>query len=1317
MSTIPELTVPNLPLQGLQLIEASAGTGKTWTIAMLYLRLVLGPHPGATAPARPLLPRDILVVTFTDAATQELRARIRQRLAEGAEVFADPERDVPAWDERRQPIAELRAHYPRAHWPALAQRLRLAADAMDDAAISTLHGWCQRVLREQAFASGEPFVLTLQPDRSDLIDEALADLWRLHYRTLPPDAAATVAQWWTDPEALGHDVHRALRGADHWHAVDPGLVQRSVPDLLAEGVAARRAALAVWKARLAPELASARPLLETHGLLAHFGRARDVQRWLDTLANWAAAPEDDNPPPLSKTAWERLNASHLQAKAGDALPAAVEQHPLWDTLAQLPSALAALPTPRGRLLRHAAVWVQRRVADAMAQQQWIDFDGLLQRVAGALDGPTGAALAERLRARHPVALVDEFQDTDPVQLRILERIYGLDTPHPDTALILIGDPKQSIYAFRHADIHSYLRARRARAATLWRLGTNHRSSHALVAAVNHLFARAEQASPVGAFRFGRDGDNPVPFIAVAARGREACWCAGPARAEAPALTLALLPTPDGKAWTQEALRDAMAAACADRVVGWLRGGAEGPYGFAGPGEGDWRPVQPQDIAILVNDRHEADAIGRALRRRGVGSVYLSERQSVYASGEAADLQVWLAACAQPPAGDAVRAALATRSLGLTAEELEAWLHDDTRWEEALARFGRYHMLWHRHGVLPAVRALLHDFDVPQRLRRGGGDAENGGERALTNLLHLAELLQQAGAQDGSGARDPARVLQHLRHARARVARGAPADGGDSGTPVLRLESERHRVRLITVHKSKGLQYPLVLYPFAMHARPVEKSRSTLLTWHDADGALHVTLDDEGERWQAAQAAAEAERWAEDVRRLYVALTRAEYGVWVGVAATPHLAVSALGHLLGIADVPKEGLDDALAAAVQALAQGQPAIAIERLAPDTAAATAPAGVTGATARSAVAAPAAHAGTEAARDTSSPDTPPLAGTGHARRMPPRNTPSWWIASYSALLAKEEAPADPEAPAGAPELPDSARDDQWTEDAVTTDSSETGADVVATLTVSTATAAWHHFPRGPATGTALHAVLETCARTGWPTSADALQAVAQRALTEQGWASARLGADATDLATWVQAIGDAPLPLAANGTVAREAPSAAITLARLTVVQPEWEFWLSSAALDSRTLDAWVCDAIAPGVPRPPLRPTMLHGMLKGYIDLVFEHGGRYHVLDHKSNALGPGDADYHADALQRALLAHRYDVQGVLYLVALHRLLRQRLPGYRPHAHLGALLLGFWRGVASPTRGVLALPAPVALIERLDAALAGSSVSAVAEEQRV
>jgi exodeoxyribonuclease V beta subunit len=445
---LPEvLDTLRFPLHGSRLIEASAGTGKTYTIAALYVRLVLG-HGQADAYSRSLTPPEILVVTFTDAATQELRDRIRSRLAEAAGYFfADPTQ--PAADDF---LRDLRAEYLPEQWVGCARKLQLAAEWMDEAAVSTIHGWCNRMLREHAFDSDSLFIQTLETDQSELLAEVVRDYWRTFMAPLEASSVADVLPWWPGPAALQGDLRNLVEYAGLLDSKNkPAEALRAAREEKQQGLAELKAPWAAWVEELQTLLddAVARKCVNGRKL-----QARYYQPWLEALRAWAAAPEAIH---LElNTGWGRLTPAGLAEVWIKGDPPA---HPALEAIVVLQAALNALPNARNDLLRHAACWVAARFAAEQARHAQMGFNDLLTGLDDALHGPNGMRLAEIIRRQFPVALIDEFQDTDPVQYRIFDAVYHVEKNHPDTALILIGDPKQAIYAFRGADIHTYLAAR------------------------------------------------------------------------------------------------------------------------------------------------------------------------------------------------------------------------------------------------------------------------------------------------------------------------------------------------------------------------------------------------------------------------------------------------------------------------------------------------------------------------------------------------------------------------------------------------------------------------------------------------------------------------------------------------------------------------------------------------------------------------------------------------------------------------------------------------------------------------------------------
>ena len=1203
------------PLRGSRLIEASAGTGKTFTISALYLRLVLGHGDEHSAFGRELLPPDILVVTFTDAATQELRDRIRARLVEAAQAFrgelADPD-----------PIlAHLLADTEPAQWPSCARKLEIAAQWMDQAAVSTIHSWCQRMLREHAFDSGSLFTQTLETDQRELLAEVARDYWRLHCYHLQGDALHWVDSCWQQPDALLAKARVLLDqplapGEPDLHAlIDSGLQQS------AQQLTELKAPWLRWLDELEPLLEQAR---EAKAFNASKMNRGHLAGWLDKLRGWAA--DDDQLKLDIGKGFERLTPDGLAEIWKNGSPPA---HPALDAMVGLKASLAAIRGPEQAALRHAAAWIKERFELEKRRRAQMGFDDMLTRLDAALQGANGERLAQVIRQQFPVALIDEFQDTDPLQYRIFDRIYRVGDNDQDSALLLIGDPKQAIYAFRGADIFTYLSARAATAGRHENLDTNFRSSDAMVAAVNRVFAHAEAQFSRAAFLFRQGSENPLPFLPVQARGRKEVWSIG----GQPAAALTAWYLPSEAPVSGEVYRRQMAERCASAMTELLLAGQRGDAGFD-HSELGLQPVRPADMAVLVRTGREAQAIRQALAARGVRSVYLSDKDSVLNTQQAQDVLRWLRACAEPGNDRLLRAALASPTLGLSWADLELLNQDERLWEQRVDQFRDYRRRWQRQGVLPMLHRLLHDFQLPARLL-----LQSDGERSLTNLLHLAELLQRAARElDGEQA-----LIRHLRELIQQAGEGAGED------QVLRLESDAELVKVVTIHKSKGLEYPLVFLPFISHSRPAKKGEPVRV--HDGERSRLELEPDEDTLRQADQ-----ERLGEDLRLLYVALTRARHACWLGLAdlKSGQSKESVLHH----------------SAIAYLLAGGERLPASEAL-PDWLQAWQPDG------QVLSVAPAPEIDQQSYQPQLIQSTDLSARTPTHGRFAP-----WWIGSYSALTISSEQP----------ELAvDSALAERMTDD-------ERQSRFVPLRKGEPPSI--HRFPRGPQPGTFIHGLLELAAAEGFAVLAEPAQAQdwLYPRCQRRGW-----GQWAPCLSEWLSALLHRP------GLV----PDTQLALAALQPgqYQSEMEFMFSAAHVDVQQIDRLVQAHTLNGMPRAPLQRDRLNGLFKGFIDLVFEHEGRYYVVDYKSNWLGQGPADYSDGAMAAAIAEHRYDLQYVFYILALHRQLRARLPDYDYDQHIGGALYWFVRGIESANGGLWQDRPPRRLIETLDRLFAGQPVAEV------
>lgn len=1197
----------NFPLQGSQLIEASAGTGKTFTISTLYLRLVLGHGSEKTKFRRPLLPPEILVMTFTEAATQELRDRIRTRLAEAARYFRN---ELANPDEI---LISLRNDYLEMEWPTCAQQLEIAAQWMDEAAVSTIHSWCQRMLKEHAFDSGNLFRQYLEPDHSELLASVIRDYWRIFCYPLTGIALDWVRKNWQTPKNLQNQLTDLLIADLPEQKTPPAELLAQQLNLRQQKITELKQPWAEWaeELRLICDEAVAKKQVDGRKLQKRF-----YDGWCNKLREWATDKEQVE---LDLgVGFERLSAEGFAEIWKQGLP---PNHPALEAMPELVKALNNLPNPTLAVLTHAVQWVKQRFEQEKVRRAEIGFDDLLTRLDEALQRPSGNRLAKLIRQQFPVAMVDEFQDTDPIQYRILSKVYL--EQEKDVGLFLIGDPKQAIYAFRGADIYTYLQARHHIEKRLHQLDTNYRSSQAMVAATNCLFDYAEQHNATGAFHFKTAKHNPLPFYPVKAQGKKEAFVIN--NQQQTALNF-WYQASDAPISTTEYYNH-FAASCASEIVHLLNLGQQNKAGFQ---QQDYLlPLRPSDIAILVRSGKEARAIRDALAARNVRSVYLSDKDSVLDTLEAQDLLLWLEACGQPENEHLLRAALATATLDLTLQELDSYNQNENIWEQRILQFRFYKELWRAQGVLPMLRRFLQDFKLPQRLLSNYQE----GERKLTNLLHLAELLQQAATElDGEQA-----LIRYL-------AERLTENNKQSDEYIVRLESDEQLVKVITIHKSKGLEYPLVFLPFICSFKAVN-GNFLPIRYHDEQGNLQLSLHRNTEIINQA----DKERLAEDLRLLYVALTRAKYNCWLGIADLKYgnnkasvLHQSAIGYLLnnGLPLTDSSHLQSCLEKFTEDCSSIQlqllPASNLQRFNEQHLTVIKP---------------------------------------QAREMKRSISRFWWISSYSSLRLASTTIEQELIETLA--VPETAANQNLFDD----DNSSFSINAPITNDI-------HGFPRGALAGTFLHGILDWAANKGFAEVAnnptESRDFIARRC-NIRGWEHW-----IDILQDWLQGFIKQQLPLVDRTSSLLELPH----------YLSEMEFMFASHWLNLEQLDALVKNYILPNQIRPPLEKGMLNGMFKGFIDLTFEQDSRYYIADYKSNWLGENNQAYTISAMNEAMLTHRYDLQLVFYQLALHRQLKARLANYNYEQHTGGVLYLFLRGYQSETGGVFYERVPFELIDKLD-----------------
>ncbi|EJG1731920.1 exodeoxyribonuclease V subunit beta [Vibrio parahaemolyticus] len=1181
------------PLHGARLIEASAGTGKTFTIAGLYLRLLLGHGSAETRHRVPLTVDQILVVTFTEAATAELRDRIRARIHDARIAFARGQSSDPVI----QPLLNEFDDHKQA-----AEILLQAERQMDEAAVYTIHGFCQRMLTQNAFESGSRFNNEFVTDESHLKAQVVADYWRRNFYPLPFTLAGEIRQLWSSPSALLSDISNYLTGAPLSLSVPA--MKGSLADLHTENLKKIDELKAQWRESQDDFLT----LISDSDINKRSYTKKSLPTWLEAVNAWAATETTgyDYPDKLEKFA---QNVLLEKTPKGSAL-----QHAVFEAIETFLANPISLKAP---LLAHAIEHCRVMLANAKNQKQWLSFDDLLTQLSASIDTDESELLAARIRTLYPVAMIDEFQDTDPLQYSIFSRIY---LNNPECGLFMIGDPKQAIYGFRGADIFTYIKARNQVSAH-YTLGTNWRSSADMVQAVNQVFALPD--SP-----FIYDSDIPFLPVKYSPNAEKRIWTMGGQKQ--PALTYWLQeaddkPLPKGEYLTR------MAEATASQIQTILTQAQQGQACLVN-GEKQ-KAVQAGDIAVLVRTGSEGRMVKQALAAQCIASVYLSNRDSVFTSSVAQDLQRLLQAVLTPENDRALRASLASELFALDAASLDALNNDEVVWENAVNEFKEYRKLWVQRGVLPMLRAVISKRHIAERLLEEGASSQGeNGERVLTDLMHIGELLQQASNELDSDHG----LLRWLAQSISDAENGL----GGSDDQIQRLESERNLVQIVTIHKSKGLEYDLVFLPFVFSYREASEAK-----YYDAANdrtVLDITGND------ASMKQADKERLAEDLRLIYVALTRAVYACFIGASPLRNgrstkeptgVHRSAIGYLIqngqegGINDL-YQGLtkqQDELDCVV--VADPPQRLEEKYVSPQ----------------------------EEIHDLS------------AKELQNPIDRNWRITSYSGLVKQGFHHVEHDATIEITGFDIDSSEEQDEADLLEPERS-----------IFT-------FPRGARPGTFLHSLFEEIEFTQPATTEENTQIILGLMESEQldeEWLPILQQLIDTVLAT----------PLDGKSLLLNQkAPSQRLV---------EMEFLLPVEVLSAPALNRVIQRHDPLSAKAGDLGFQTVQGMLKGFIDLVFEHQGKYYVLDWKSNHLGDDVTSYHGEALKSAMADHRYDLQYQIYALALHRFLRSRLANYQYDHHFGGVYYLFLRGMDGQSdHGIFAAKPTLEFLQEMDRLIDG------------
>lgn len=1209
-----------LPAPGITVLEASAGTGKTFTVAGLITRFV--------AEGIAKLP-EILAVTFTRSATGELKDRVRSRLVSAERAIrrlVETGEAPPAGDELLSLLANPALYDVRTRATAGAEAQGAAGTSVLDALTAT------KVAGAGAGAADE-----------------LCRRWRRLSEALATFDSATIA--------TTHGFCYMVLGAlGVWGEFSPGAVLLEDPRELVQEV--------------------------VDDLYA---------RW---VAKWGTLP------------FSPKEATEIGRAAVGNLGTDIEPPP--------DDADATASGLRRRLAKGVTTEVARRLIDA----NLLTYDGMLVRLKDALTDPErGESARRRLGARYRVVLVDEFQDTDLVQWEVVRRAFSSG----DVRLVLVGDPKQAIYGFRGADVYAYLAAARtAGTANRATLDRNWRSDACLAAACDALFYPLQLGHPDIAYRpAGASCQYEGPRI-LGAPVPEPLRVRWLDRSEAPPGLQSSATQPVRKGQAVRLVAEDLAAdvakflASAVELVDSAGARPLDRYGER-PGIGDssraTRPLGPGDIAVLVRTNDQATTVQTALVDAGVPAVVSSAR-SVMSTPAARDWLVLLDALQQPASRSLAAGVALGDFFGRRARDLASG--DERVWEEVHARLHDWSLVLRRNGVAALFAEACAGEELPKRLL-----SEAQGERRLTDLAHVAELLHAEARRSQLG---PAALRAWL----ARRIDEAASESNEDEELCRRLDSDSKAVQILTVHRAKGLEFPVVYCPYLWD--PGKRARfGSPISFHEADGSRKLDVGEARDpSYRAHFELVQDESQGEDLRQMYVAMSRAKQQLVLWWAPATNSQRSPLGRVLlgkrssdGALGRPRstEPRDHEVAAALDRLVARAPGlVSVEKLS--------------AHARKIWEAPVSVAGQlwampfDRALDTAwgrlsySSVTAGAYGAGAADDQ---------LGSGQQLVASEPEEAgtgdEPELAATAglptrvgarrPSDLDGARETSW----------ETANNLENDL--RSVSSPWSAVPAGTAVGTFVHSVLQL-ADFSAPQLSSALSSAVHTCIgTYPGDP-----ADSGILVAGLEAAITTPLGALAGGASLRDIKRAD-RLDELGFELPLAGGDKPSGRLATADLGQIFSRYIATDEPlgyyadtlRSQSLETVLRGYLTGSLDLVFRlpaqngAGQRYFVVDYKTNWLAPAGEmlsawHYRPVALEAEMRHANYVLQALFYVVALHRYLRWRLPGYQPEAHLGGVLYLFVRGMTGPSGpvvagepcGVFSWAPPAALVRHLSDLLA-------------
>lgn len=1179
-------TYLEVPLVGKNLLEASAGTGKTFTVALLYLRALLGL---GTPENKPLTVEEILVVTFTNAATEELIGRIRERIKDALQYI-----DRPEINKNLNNDEDLNKVLAAAYLPGSVGKkqckvlLKTALSEFSFAHISTIHSFCVEICNTVSLDSGLPLSITLSTD-SEHIDQPITDLWRENI--------------YLDDESYNTIVGK--------YSVHTKIYKKFLNKQIAQLQTPESSVLEERFLNFLPE----RKILEDHfkkyrslyigvykktetlvGHLDGLYKCRQSKKIPKKHLNYFSAHKllDEK---VFKAISKKEEQARIDADLKKELVSDVEKNEFFSFLNAFQNANKRdISLVDYSLFYKSFKSLDNRLTHQENSSTRIFSDRLIQIAA---DVSEDKRIAELIRNKLPLAIIDEFQDTDPFQYRLFKNIYSGE----DCGLLMVGDPKQAIYSFRGGDVYTYLKAK-GDVINTYDLKDNYRSADKVVRGINAIFSQLgfdnHPHHTEGAFN-----QKNIGFVKITAKARKPLLQVESDGEFKPLCAIHAEYLADNSECQLDTLsrRRVVTKNCAEYVHKLLSLSSEDKCFVNEKVKGSdtrQQPLKHSDIALLVNSHTEAMLLKRCLQDKGIPSL-TNTQNSIYKEQEAYDCWLILRAILEPTNHRYFESALLATVNGLSYQQVYARIHDDIKLQEWVEELHKLHENIQKQGPLVAINGWFNMVDADQSFIH----AEN--DRRATNVLQILELLQDDFVLFGGGQKMLTRFERAI------------ANEDNSDESLLRLESDEDRVKIVTIHSSKGLEYPVVIVPFAW-SQPGQL-RDVLYSTHDEQGNALYGFSDQVKNAQ------QQEIKDEKLRLFYVALTRATqhlklYFIDSHIPRTHQLSnaynKSPLGWYFPTAN-DTESVKTAYSNFVKSLeAVNKGCVSLDDC-------------------------------EISQETNDKQLVSLKKIGKKlntkiQKYMYRGTSSFSMITKGYSVALKDADEE--------------------------DSKDSSQQVLM------APEGRHALAKGAHIGTALHNVLEYTDFTRWAGDADddsreVLDDLVQRELKANGVIvdNKKLELVLHEYSQWIVEVINTPfLNIENNDSVA---------LKDLKNWYPELEF---TFPLDHGFSRGGLRDLLEGlGYNLSGLSGSSISGMLTGSIDLVFNHNGKYYLADYKSNHLGNNYSAYTPEKLAISNDKKAYTLQYLIYTVALDKHLSKRISDYDYEKHFGGVFYLYLRGM--------------------------------------